>query len=293
MTTVLAGLVLLGQQGAAVHPYQLPYGRTVTVSEGLWDMRSGSRASVGDLVKAAEGVRYVLVGESHDQRPHHEFQAEVIRALVASGRHVVVGMEMFTRDNQRNVMPFSRGIWSDEEFVEASSWKTQWGFDFALYKPIFDVVRAEKLPLVALNVPRDWVREVGREGVSAIGMDREVWVPGLAGRLGSERHRAVFTALMGGHPLTGARGENIYAAQVSWDIGMAQSALDFMEDKVSDKWVMVIVAGSGHVMYGAGINLRLKELGGAESVSAVCIDGAPEGNVTSGIGEYLWVGGGE
>ncbi len=290
MVTLIAGLALASTQDAAVHPYQLPYGRPVSVTKGLWDMKSGHKASMADVVAGAKGVRYVLVGESHDNLAHHQFQADVIKALADSGRYVMVGMEMFTRDNQRNVVPFSRGIWSDEEFVAASNWKTQWGFDYALYKPIFDVVKAGGMPLVALNVPRDWVREVGREGPGKIDTARQPWVPELF--LGHKPHKDMFTAMMGGHPMTGPQGDNIYAAQVTWDVGMAKSALDAMEDKVSDKWVMVIVAGSGHVMYDAGINYRLKRLGGADSVSVVCVDEAPEGRVSSGIGDFVMVSGG-
>ena len=295
MLTLIAGLSLMGnQETAPTHPYQLPLngGRVVSVGEGISDLRNGGQASsIDEIVEAAEGVRYVLVGESHDQLAHHQAQAEIIQALADAGRFVVVGMEMFTRDNQINVAPWPGGIWTDEEFVTASSWETQWGFDYALYKPIFDVVKAQRMPLYALNVPRDWVRQIGREGVGYVDKDKATWIPDLAKNLDNADHKAVFTSLMGGHPMTGARGDNIYAAQVSWDVGMAKSAIDAMADKFSDKWVMVIIAGSGHVMYGEGINDRITRISGEKTMSVICINEAPEGKVSSSLGEFVWVTG--
>lgn len=274
------------------HPYQLKIGRNgfAQVQSGLADLRSGKAATLNDIVRAAEGKRFVLVGESHDDLNHHQMQADIIKALSASGRYVAVGMEMFTRDNQRNVTPFSRGIWSDEQFIEKSNWKTQWGFDFNLYKPVFDAVRELKSPLYALNIPRDWVREIGRQGVSAVTSAREPWVPNLKNKLGNQNHKAVFSGLMGGHPMSGPQADNVYAAQVSWDVGMANSAIHAMADKFSDNWVMVIVVGSGHVMYDQGVNYRLKEFG-ADSMSVVCIEGAPDNQVSRGLGDFVYVSG--
>ena len=283
MLSIVAGLALLAaQDGHASNPYTLGLGQAtkhIALSPGVWDMKKGSKTSVEAIAQAAKGYRYVLVGESHDQLAHHEFQAQVIEALVKSGRDVVVGMEMFTRDNQRNVIPWSSGRWDKETFIRESNWKTQWGFDYDLYSPIFKVVKGFKLPLYALNVPRDWVREVGREGPSKIDASRKPWVPELY--LQNENHREIFTSLMGGHPMTGPQGENIYAAQVTWDTGMAKSAIDAMEDKLSDNWVMVIVAGIGHVMYGECINYRIKRMGGGESLDVVCIDKSNSANLVS------------
>lgn len=293
--TVLAAAALIqsAQTSDVPHPYQLAIGRSgsIVAKSGIYDLRSASPSSLGEVVKAARGYRYVLVGESHDNLLHHQMQAEVIRALANSGRYVAVGMEMFTRDNQRNVTPFSSGVWSDEQFQTQANWKTQWGFDYALYKPIFDAVRETKSPLYALNAPRDWVREIGRRGPEAVDASREPWIPRLRENLNNNNHKKVFEALMGGHPMTGPQGDNIYAAQVSWDVSMATTAAQAMEDKLSDKWVMVIVAGSGHVMYGQAINYRLKKLYGMDSISLVCIEGAPDDKVSRGLGDFVYVSG--
>jgi uncharacterized iron-regulated protein len=271
-----------------VDPYLLDIngGGVVEVGHGLY-RANGKQATVEEIATAAEGVRFVFVGESHDQAEHHKLQAQVIDALHKAGRDVAVGFEMFTRDNQRNLAPWTRGTWSDEQFVENSSWKTQWGFDYALYKPIFDTVKQHKLPMVALNVPRDWVRQVGRNGLTALTEEQRKWVPDPY--IGNEKHKAVFTGLMGGHPMTGPQGDNIYAAQVTWDEGMATSALDYMAGRFSRKAVMVVVAGSGHMMYGQGINYRITRKTGERTLNVMCLTSDGPRQVSKGIADFIFV----
>ncbi|MCH8978616.1 MAG: ChaN family lipoprotein [Armatimonadetes bacterium] len=282
-------LVTLLAVALQADPYMLEIGAAgqVRVGSGLTDTQTGRPAGLADVVAAAEGKRFVLVGESHDQPAHHETQAQIIRALVAAGRDVAVGFEMFTRDNQSSLAPWTRGMWSRDEFIEKADWENQWGFDFSLYEPIFDAVRENGLPMLALNVPRDWVRQVGREGPSSLTPEQREWVPDLY--LQNERHRAVFSSMMEGHPMTGSQAENTYAAMVVWDEGMADSALAYMDTRLSRKAVMVIVVGSGHMMYGQGINYRIGRRTGEECVNVICITAEGERSVSRGLADFVFV----
>jgi uncharacterized iron-regulated protein len=270
-------------------PYLLPIGdaRPVIVGPGLNRMASGTPGTLDELAAAADGVRYVLVGESHDSPDPHRFQADVIAALVRRGRRVVVGFEMFTRPNQPNLGPYTLGRWSEEQFIERANWKTEWGFPFPIYKPIFDVVREHRLPMVALNVPRDWVRAVGRGGAGALSLEQIRWMGDL--ELGNRAHRMIFDSLMGGHPPSGTQGQNIYSAQVLWDEGMAQSAIEAMQRYSNPKRVMVIIAGSGHVMYGQGIGYRITRRTGQPTLTVTCIDSATPRQVSRSLADWVFV----
>lgn len=246
----------------------------------------GRSASPDEVAASADGLRFVFVGESHDSAEHHQAQAAVIEALVARGRRVSVGFEMFTRDNQASLAGWTLGRWTEDEFVERSSWKAQWGFDFALYRPVFEAVRRHRLPMVALNVPRQWVRDVARNGPQTLEGERRAWVPELD--LGQAGHRAVFDALMGGHP-PGPALDGMYAGQVTWDTGMAQSALDAMADSANPRRVMVVVAGIGHTMYGQGINLRIARRTGERSLNVACIESDGPREVSRGIADFVYL----
>jgi uncharacterized iron-regulated protein len=245
----------------------------------------GSAADPAGVAAAAKGVRFVFVGESHDNPWHHQAQASVIEALVAEGRRVVVGFEMFTRDNQANLAPWTLGRWDEATFLERAQWKAQWGFDFALYRPVFESVRRHRLEMVALNVPRQWVRDVARNGPGTLEGGRREWVPELD--LGQSGHRRVFDSLMDGHP-PGSALEGMYAGQVTWDTGMAQSALDAMAKSANPNRVMVVVAGIGHTLYGQGINLRIALRTGERTVSAVCIESDGPREVSRGVADFVF-----
>lgn len=286
---MLLSLILASTASPAIDPYMLPIGRagTVQVEPGtLVETASGNTATPDDVARAAIGKRFVYLGESHDVLRHHEIQAEVIRALAKQGRSVIVGFEMFTRPVQDRLNPWTLGWWTEQEFIEGSDWKTQWGFDFALYRPIFQAVRDLRLPMVALNVPRDWVRRVGRSGPSGLTAEEQAQVPPID--ISNGAHRQVFDALMGGHPIPGTAGENIYAAQVLWDVAMADSALKYLDSYPRDsRTVFVVIAGSGHVMYGQGINYRIWKRTGESGVTLVMGETDGKREVSRGLGDFV------
>lgn len=273
-------------------PYLLDIGapgRVTVQPNQIVNTATSRQATAADVAAAARGLRFVYLGESHNSPDHHQMQSNVIEALVADGRDVVVGFEQFTRPVQDSLNPWTLGWWDEATFIERSDWKTQWGFDYALYRPIFETTKKNRLPMVALNVPRDWVRAVGRGGYSALTPDQRKELPEDL-FLGNANHKAVFTGLMGGHPMTGTQGENVYAAQVLWDEGMADTALKYLEKRgVSAKTVFVVIAGAGHVMYGQGINYRVERRTGLKGVTLTMFDGTEPREVSRGLGDFVYM----
>lgn len=285
--TVLS-IALAVQDNAAPDHLLLPIGAKGSriVRPGLTDMRTGKQVTMKQFAEAAKGYRYVLIGESHDNFLHHQLQADLISALAEAGRSVSVGFEMFTRPVQSELMEWSGGNQSEDAFIVKSDWKKQWGFDFALYRPIFAAVRKYKLPMVALNVPRDWVRAVGKNGPSGLPEEAKGQVPDLY--LDNTDHKKVFEAMLGGHPM-GPSMNNMYAGQVLWDEGMADTAIKYMSNYPSENRVMAICAGSGHILYSQGINYRIQRRTGEKTLSVVCVDSDEPRSVANGIGEYVFL----
>lgn len=270
------------------NPWQLAIGRPgqITAPPGLTDLRTGEPATLDDLVRASADVRFILVGESHDNAAHHQFQADVLRALAATPRPLLVGFEQFTFPRQRDLNAWTLGEQTEEEFITASQWKTEWGFDFGLYRPIFQAVRDHRLPMVALNVPRTWVRAVGRGGVEALPPEAYGQVPPL--ELEQKNHLAVFQSLIGGHPLEGVPGRRMYTAQVLWDEAMADRALRAFARRPGTRAAMVILAGNGHVMYDQGIGLRLTRRTGERVLTIVCLDKDAPSDVARGLADFVY-----
>lgn len=289
MTYLLAALAF---HQAAPSPYLLPLGakgQTTVAMGAVVDLRDGHMATAADIARAARHKPFVFLGESHTSPEHHRMQARVIEALVRDGRNVVVGFEMFTRPKQDSLDPWTLGHWDEATFLRESEWKTQWGFPFELYRPIFTVVRENQIPMVALNVPRTWVRAVGKGGYEALKPEERSQLPTEL-FLGDSGHHAVFDSLMGGHPTSGPSGEHMYAAQVLWDEGMADTAIKYLQSRVrNDKSVFVVIAGSGHVMYKRGINLRIARRTKMDGITLTMIDGDGPTPVSNGIGDFVYL----
>ncbi len=285
-------LALLWSAQDQTSPYTLPIGRagqTVIESGRMTDLKTGKAAIADDVAKAADNHLFVFLGEEHATEPDQLMHAEIIQALVKRGRKVVVGLEMYQRPKQTILDQWTAGLIEEPAFLAQSEWKAQWGYPYPFYRPVFDAVRRYKLPLIGLNVPRDWVRTVGKGGFEALNPQQRSQLPSSMS-LANQDHRQVFGALMGGHPMTGPTGERIYSAQVLWDEGMADTALKYLEgNKPDSKTVFVVIAGSGHVMYGQGINFRIAQRKGGNGITVVMAQSDEPMSVSNGIADFVLV----
>lgn len=269
-------------------PNRLPIGPkgewTVAVGK-VTNLDNGRAGTAKDVALAARGKRFVFLGENHATAPHQRLEADVIQALVDDGRDVVVGLEMYTRPKQDWLDLWSQGGIEEADFLAKSDWQGQWGFDFKFYRPVFEAVRRDRLPLIALNVPRDWVRAVGKGGYDALTTEQRLQLPADLGAPVPD-HRRVFDSLMGGHPMQG----HLYDAQVLWDQGMADTAVKVLERRpTSAKTVFVVIAGSGHVMYGQGINARVAVRGAGKGITLVMLQSDTPATVSRGLADFAYV----
>ncbi len=275
----------------SVDPMNLPIGLKGSVAariDQITNCTNGKSVSLDEVVKAAEGRRFVFVGEEHDNPDAHRWQESVIEALHQAGRDVVIGLEMYQRPKQAYLDNWILKRYSEEQFLTESDWKGQWGLPFELYQPIFDYAKQNGIRIAALNVPRDWVRIVSRTGFDSLPDDVKAQLPKLY--LDDADHKKIFQALIGeGHP--GGSMDAMYRGQVLWDEAMADSALAYFEHRyTTPRTVMVILAGNGHVMYRRGINFRIKRRTGEDGVTLVTVSiKKPESHtmVSAGIADFV------
>lgn len=288
---VLSALFVAAILQGEPDPNRLPIGArgTTTVQPGqIVEVRTGRVVSTTDVALAAEGKPFVFLGENHATTDHQKMESAVIEALQAAKRKVVVGLEMFTRPKQDVLDEWSAGSLSEDAFLEKAEWKTQWGYPYHFYKPVFDSVLAHHLPLVGLNVPRDWVRKVGKQGYSGLPTSAKLQLPSEL-YLGNKDHRKVFDAMVGPHQGMGSM-DNMYAAQVLWDEGMADTAIKYrgLSPNTPDS-VFVVIAGSGHIMYNQGIPYRIARRRAGQGISLVMIVSDKPVEVSKGIGDFVFV----
>jgi uncharacterized iron-regulated protein len=256
----------------------------------LTNLADNTASTAAEVAKAARGKQFVFLGEQHATPPDQQFEADVVEALARDGRQVVVGLEMYQRPRQMYLDRYIAGEIGEDEFILTSDWKGQWGFPFSFYRPVFDSARRHKFPLLGLNVPRDWVRSVGRAGFAGLTADQRDQLPKDMS-LTNKEHRSVFEGLMGGHPgMSDAMMDNVYAAQVLWDEGMADTLVKYISDKKpNSRTVFVVIAGSGHIMYNQGINYRLAKRGYDKGVTVVMIQDNEPMSVSNGLADFVYL----
>src|SRR5262249_6819876 len=139
-------------------------------TRGNWiDVKSGrslDRAALVNELVATNAI--VLLGESHTDVDHHRWQLHTLAALHATGGRIVIGFEAFPRRLQSVLGDWVEGKLTDEAFLKAAEWRQVWGYDAALYMPLFQFARLNRIPMIALNVERKLVARVGREGWEAV-----------------------------------------------------------------------------------------------------------------------------
>jgi len=209
------------------------------------------------LTQAIEGVadrKIVYVGEYHDKNSHHAVQLEVIKNLHRKNPKLAVGMEMFQRPYQGVIDDYINGRIEEREFLKKSEYFERWGFDYNLYKPIIDFARAAKIPVVALNIRREIVDKVGKEGLDSLSSDEKKEIPAQLD-FSDAAYREKLEKIFKEHKGNSERKfEFFFQAQVLWDETMAMSIDQYLKKEPESR--MVVLAGQGHLAYGSGIPKR-------------------------------------
>jgi uncharacterized iron-regulated protein len=259
------------------------YGRWIDLKTGL----SIDRGELfGDLV-AKRAV--VLLGESHNDVDHHLWQLHTMAALHGRGGNLVVGFEAFPRRLQPVLDDWIGGKLTDEAFLKASEWRRVWNFDSALYMPLFQFARLNRIPMIALNVERSLVAQVSQNGWEGVPTSEREGLsnPASASPPYQRELARVFVIKKSLPPDAADRMFDLKAlnipepdeaalaqaqmqpefkrfveAQLTWDRAMAE-ALANAKRKFPNATVVGIL-GSGHVEEGYGVPHQLRDLGVAE-----------------------------
>lgn len=127
------------------------------------------------MVKAAERADVVLIGEVHDNKAHHDLQVAVIRSLLDRKIPLAIGFETMQSESQQHLDDWTRGRVSEEEFkkIFAANWTYNWN----LYREIFIVARENKIPLIALNLPKEIAKKVSRKGYQSLTEEEKKSLP--------------------------------------------------------------------------------------------------------------------
>lgn len=214
----------------------------------IWDMKSHAFIDEPALLGRSNTADVVLLGEVHDNRVHHDLQLKLLKARVESGSHPALMMEQLDAASQPALDQALAGENRDDVLnsVNALIKFTDWQF----YSPLLSVAIDNKLPVIAANVPNQFLQPVIWKGYSAFDpaelkrLDVEtVW---------NEKRQAYLASNMGGAHCGKLRDElraGLTRSQRLRDALMADSAISSVARGV------VGIVGSSHARRDIGLPL--------------------------------------
>ena len=277
-------LVLLLNGGCTMKPVQLKIQgieQPVAV-DTILDTATGKTIAFGQLINQLATARVVYVGEQHTSSIHHDIQLRVIKALVEKGHRVGVGMEMFDHTYQQRLNQWSRGEMDYDAFLKQTHWYANWKFNDALYKEILLYIKDNQIPLAGLNIPFHLPRKIAIGGLDSLTPAERDLLPKSIDTTNAD-HRSYLEEIFKMHPIKGPDNfENFYAAQCTWEDGMADAVARNLEDKI-----LVVLAGNGHIMRHFGIPDRAFKR--TQAPFRTIYLATPNMDVSSKDANFIWV----
>ncbi|WP_227817417.1 ChaN family lipoprotein [Nitrogeniibacter aestuarii] len=215
----------------------------------------GETPRLQQMLAALPDDRIVFVGESHTRYDHHLVQLEVLKFLHRRHGDVALGVEWFQTPAQPALDDYLAGRITEAQMLDRSGYFDRWRFDYRLYRPIIEYAKHNGIPIIALNAPVELTRKIGQDGLGALPADERATLPAEYGPV-KEGYRTRVKAAFDAHPPQGQSFDHFFEVMQTWDETMAQRAADHLAAHPGRR--MVVLAGSGHVMYGDGIPDRLE-----------------------------------
>lgn len=262
---------------------------------GILAGRTGRPIGFERMIEEMGAARIVHVGETHNSMPMHEIEYQVIRALYAKDRHLAVGLEMVPVTLQEALNKWTAGILTKDEFLRELRWYVTWNFNFGYYEKIFDFAREHRLPIYALNAPREVISKIRMRGWDALTDEEKAFFPGTPD-VSNRDHRALIRAVFESSDIPEAmKGpgldsvfEGLYRSQSAWDEVMGANAVKAVQ---AEGRRLVVCVGSGHLLYNLGLNRRAYERSKLPFKTVVAVDvpaGAKDLAVSRAIADYVF-----
>ncbi len=231
------------------------------ISEGdIVHVATGEKITFPQLADSFDSTRIIYVGEVHSNMESHVLELQVLKEFYKrSGGNLAVGMEMFKRPHQEILDKWTNGEISEKELLYSTDWDYEWGYDYNHYKEIMDFIRDNKIPVVAMNITKQFGKKIRKKGIEGLSEEERKTLPEIDTT--DIYHRKYLERILIGHSHgdTDMSGlfEKFYLVQCVWEDVMADSITGYLSSpKANDRKLLVFVGG-GHIIYHFGVPKRV------------------------------------
>ncbi len=251
-----------------------------------YDGHSGRPLDFAAVVRRCRQADVILFGERHNDVICNQLEAQLLYGLLADRRPLALAMEFFEADQQAALDAYLTGRIDEADFIEQARRRRSY---YLSHRPLIELCRAARVPVIAANAPRRLVRAFRRSGAeygdfrADLTAEQRQWLPPDYVYLEGE-YRARFAAAMGadatatapasqpgasaatqpaGAPASAPSGpphnldwREFYKAQLLWDEAMSDAIVVYRQRHPASR-VMLIVGGF-HVEFAGGTMQKLR-----------------------------------
>ncbi len=224
----------------------------------LFDAKSWNQIGFEEIAEKYQSVDVILIGEEHDDKIGHAEKLKLIRFL-SERQKFIISMEMFERDQQIVLNEFLSGLIDEKIFqTDIKLWN-----NFEDYKPIVLFAKENKIPILASNAPRRYVRMLSRNGLEELyrfpTSSKKLFAPiYMIEPYRQEAYENKIFGSIAGHTNEKLGMKNMILAQNLWDATMADSIAKSLDRKRAK---IIHINGRFHSDEYMGVTHRLTQLG--------------------------------
>jgi len=215
----------------------LPFLSIAQVNYKVYNTATQKSATLDDIINDMAKADVLFYGEEHNDSIGHTIELALLAKLVEKypGK-TTLSLEMFETDTQPILNEYLKGLIREKNLIsDARAWP-----NYKDYRPLVELAKGSKLPVIAANAPSRYTNRVTRLGLNSLqSLDTHAksWLPPLPVDTATGAYYNKFVEIMGGH--AGMAGMQIYQSQNLWDATMAWSIAKHLKSHNGNKIMQV------------------------------------------------------
>lgn len=201
-------------------------------------------AELPEVVTDLQQADIIFIGEIHYNKLHHKTQLDLLRTLHAKKTSFAIGLEMFIPEDQQKLDEWTQGKLTEESFLPV--YARNWSYEWPLYRDLFIFARDNRIPMIALNTPKQVISRLMSNGPSSL---KESEIPPKTSWKLNEAQADYMKIIS--HQVLGEAPPDKYVARLSEaqalrNSGMAWNIAGYRKKHPKDK--VVVIAGTWHAV---------------------------------------------
>jgi|GEM_PF-1830443 len=120
-------------------------------------------ATAEEVLDRAAKADVVYFGDYHPLDSSQDWALRLMHDLTARGRRVVLALEMIYVHQQEHLDRWMQGSMTEEEFLDAIDYRSEWGFSWASFRRLFAQAKDPFIPIFGIDSePREHLRLIRR-----------------------------------------------------------------------------------------------------------------------------------